>query len=502
MEAVKRISQSLKEKEVRHGQLSWVQYTTGYDFGVDDAYKAITEILGNKDDFETINKALKSDLSPMDHRRAYLLHKNFEPFHMSEAVNDLTEKINQKTNELSQILNKHRTIFEGKEVSSVEIAQILAKEDNRERRKAAYFAKNQVNQPMLDAGFLELVSMRKELARLRGKADFVALMLEEDELSPDLFENWKEEVRLMQPKMKETRRHYAEKFLGDSQIMPWDESYISGKLAPALNEKVDMSAFYEVLKNFFIKFGIDLSKMNITYDVFSRANKSEWGYNFPIETGKDSRILANVKDLYSEYNVLLHETGHGVHSFLTDPDDEMLNRGISGIISEGIANLFGGFLYDELFYEQFFNKAAVEANFNEIKEWQKINSFRAVHRILLDQAFYQQDIKNGKEVESLYWDLYKELFDEEPFGENPPWAFLIHHTTHPIYLHNYFMGDVTCQMLANVFNGLHGTKRVTEKPEAFGSFLLETVIKPSGSLPYPELFKAISGSDFTVRYMI
>ena len=502
MEAIQLISNDLKAKDIKYSQLSWVQYTVGYDFGVDEAYKELTKVYENKAYYKTIQDVLNPDLLEIDKRRVTLLKNAFEPYHLSEEVNKLSEKINEKSNELSQILNKHRTVFEGKEISSVEIAQILAKEENRDRRKAAFFAKNQVNAPLMEAGFLELVNMRKELAVLRGKTDFVALMLEDDELDPAMFQTWKQEVEQVLPKMTEARQKYAEKFLNDTKIMPWDEAYISAKLAPSLNAKVDMSAFYETLKNFFIKFGIDLSKMNITYDVFSRANKSEWGYNFPIETGKDSRILANVKDLYSEYNVLLHETGHGVHSFMTDPEDYLMNMGISGIISEGIANLFGGFLYDELFYSTFFKKEEVDANFKEIKEWQKINSLRAVHRILLDQAFYQTKLEGSQDIEKLYWSLYKELFNEEPYGENPPWAYLIHHTTHPIYLHNYFMGDVTCEMLAKVFNETNGTKNVTEKPELFGQFLLEKVISPSGRMPYPELFKAVSGSEFSLKYIL
>lgn len=502
MDKIKAIAEELNEKEVKYSQLSWVQYTAGYDFGVDEAYKELTQIFEDKVYFETLEKVLKTNLSDEDRRRTTLLFNIFEPYHLSSEVNELAEQINEKTNQLSNVLNLHRTVFEGKEISSVELTQILANEENRDRRKAAYFAKNQINQPLLEAGFLELVEMRKALAKLRGKQDFVALKLEEDELTPELFATWKEQMKSVLPKMKETRRKYAEKYLNDTEIMPWDENYISGKLAPALNQKVDMAAYYENLRGFFSNFGIDLTKMNITYDVFSRANKSEWGYNFPVETGKDSRILANVKDRYSEYEVLLHETGHAVHSFTTDPEDLLMNLGISGIISEGIANLFGNFLYDPLFYTKFFKEEEVANHFAEIKEWEKINLFRAIHRILFDQGFYQNEVKNGEDVEVLYWNLYKELFDEEPFGENPPWAYLIHHTTHPIYLHNYFMGDVTCEMLAKVFTEANGIEKITDKPEEFGKYLMEKVITPSGRLPYPELFKSISGSEFSLAYLL
>lgn len=502
MEQIFKIARELTERQTHYSKLSWVQYTVGFDLGIEDAYKAMLEVIENKSYFETVKAQLKAPLSPEDKRRVELLYKAFEPFHLSDDINALKQKITQKTNELSMVLNTHRVQFEGQPISSVDLAQILAKDDDRERRKAAYMAKNQVNQALVDAGFLELIALRKDLAKRMGKESFVALQLEEDELEPSLFASWKDDVAAMRPQMKALRTAYAKKYLDDDTVMPWDESYITSKLAPPLKEKVDMTAYYSVLKNFFEKFGIDISTMNITYDVFSRANKSEWGYNFTIETGKDSRILANVKDRYNEYGVLLHETGHAVHSFMSNPEEILLNLGISGIISEGIANLFGGFLTDPLFYSDFFEASDVEAAFKDLKEWQKINSFRAIHRIFFDQQFYLNDLQSHDDIEALYWSLYKDLFGEAPFCENPPWAFLIHHTTHPIYLHNYFMGDVTCAMLKEVFAEQHGEDALKKDPKAFGDFLYENVIKPSGRRPYPELFEAISGKPFTLKYLM
>lgn len=502
MEQILKIGRELLEKSTEYSKLSWVQYTVGFDLGLESAYKALMDVYENKAHFETVKNARETVTTPEDKRRVELLYKNFESFHLSDEINALSEKINNKTNELSMILNTHRSIFEGKETSSVELNQILAKEDDRARRKAAYMAKSSVNEALVNGGFFELIEMRKEMAKLRGKENFVALSLEEDELSLDLFSTWKDDVKALLPKMKEMRHAYAQKYLNADDIMPWDEMYITTQLAPALNKKVDMTNYYNVLKTFFLKFGIDLTTMNITYDIFSRANKSEWGYNFTIETGRDSRILANVKDLYNEFGVLLHETGHGVHSFMSDPEEILLNFGISGIISEGIANLFGGFLTDPLFYTAFFEESDVKEDFTALKEWQKINSFRAIHRILLDQSFYLTELKSNEDVEALYWSLYKELFDEEAFCENPPWAFLIHHTTHPIYLHNYFMGDVTCAMLKKVFNAQHGDDAISKNPEAFGTFLYENVIKPSGLYPYPELFERIAGEKFSLKYLM
>ncbi len=40
---VEELFKELKEKQVKASRLGWVQYTTGYDFGIEKAYKEITD---------------------------------------------------------------------------------------------------------------------------------------------------------------------------------------------------------------------------------------------------------------------------------------------------------------------------------------------------------------------------------------------------------------------------------------------------------------------------
>lgn len=502
MITIKEISDKLHELEVKYSQLSWIAYTTGLDQGVNEAYEAIVAHLKSDEYYIAINRAMEAATDSKEKRELQLLKNEFKPFHQSDDINALQLKINKKVNELMKVINSHRSVLDGKKISGAEIKQILTAEDDREKRKAAYLAYNQVNHPLFDAGFLELVEMRKELAKLNGFDNFIDYKLDEAELEPTVFDTWKDELAELLPEMNKKREEFAKKYLNDTMIYPWDELYIIGKIAPSLNTPTNMSRFYEHLVTFFNKFNINLDAYNITYDVFPRANKSEWGYNFPIDTGKDSRILANVKDKYDEYNVLLHESGHGIHSFLLSADEIMLNRGVSGIISEGIANLFQGFLTHELFYSDFFTKEQVEKEFNDLKEFMRYNRFRALFRIFFDQEFYRRELESFDHITGMYWDIRKGLFGEEPFMDNPPWAFTIHYTSHPIYLHNYFMGDVTCAMLKKVFKERYNVEDISEKPEEFGDFITKEIIESSGLYTYGELFERISGEKFKLSYLL
>ncbi len=497
------IARELEQKGARASRLSWTQYTTGFDFGVVQAQEDATAVLRNEDHYRTVLEHRQRDLSPLDRRRVELSYQGFKQYHISEEFNRLESAVRAKRNALSQLLNAHRVRLGGREVRSTEIAQILRSSPDRALRKKAFLARTQVNRPLVEAGILDLIRLRKELAAVYGAQDFVAYQLEMAELSPRVFDGWEEQAARLRTRYQEVCAALGHTYLRDERVMPWDTAYLAARLAPQLDHPVDMSGFYEIIRDLFHAMGFDISKYNITYDIFPRRNKSEWGYNFTIERGRDSRVLANVEGRYQELGVLLHETGHAVHSFCLDPDDILLNMGVSGIVSEGLANLFGSLLYHRACYRRFFRGGLrrVEADFARLREYNRAGAFTAMAGILFDQQLYRCDLRSLDDVNQLYWDALRRITGERPYASEPAWGFRIHYTTHPIYLHNYFLGDLTNKMLKQVFCRRHGVDDVMEKPRAFGKFLRKAVMSPSGTWPFLELFERISGEPFSLRWL-
>jgi Zn-dependent oligopeptidase len=70
----------------------------------------------------------------------------------------------------------------------VELNQVLSSESSREKRREAYFAKNQINKPMIEGGFIDLINLRKEYAKVYGVENFIAYKLEQDELDQNVFD--------------------------------------------------------------------------------------------------------------------------------------------------------------------------------------------------------------------------------------------------------------------------------------------------------------------------
>ncbi|MHC4600080.1 MAG: peptidase M3A and M3B thimet/oligopeptidase F, partial [Planctomycetota bacterium] len=250
-------------------------------------------------------------------------------------------------------------------------------------------------------------------------------------------------------------------------------------------------------------FGIPLGEYNITYDIFPRKNKSEWGYFFPVEMGKDSRILTNADNKYYQFGVLLHETGHAVHSLHTDAEDVLLAMGVSSTVSEGIANYFGDYLLKRQFYAPFFpeNPEEVEAHFRESEKWYRLGWIPSVHSILFDRELYLRDVETVDDIHQIIFDLYRDLLDLDPPDGPPPWAFRVQHTANPIYLHSYLLGRLTADVIEDGFKSRMGVETIEGREKEFWSFLLEEVIEPSGAYPFPEHFRRIAGEDFSVAVL-
>lgn len=502
---LERIGRELSGKRRDYGRLNWTKYTTGFDFGIDEAYAGIVEFLRDETRWNTIQEAADNPSDTLEARKAEILRKAFRPFHLSQEMTKLASEMQRLTSRLSAVLNTHRFKVDGVEKSGPDIGRILSESIDRELRRKAFLSRTSVAEPLIENGFLDLLHMRREYAEGMGRENFVSHSLEEQELDPRLFDSWPAEVKRAVPAMMNTRAEFASEFTGSDEVMPWDEAYIASAIAPQLHQEVDMSGFLNPIADLFQMFGFDIGSMNITYDIFPRKHKSEWGYNFPIETGSDSRILANVSNRFNEFRVLLHETGHGVHSFTSSPDEAVLNMGISGITSEGIANLFGSFRTREVFYGRFFSgedlkKARI--SFGRLDKWARASQLLNVGRILFDAGLHTGNPTSLKEIEDMRWRTEKELFGTPPYADRPVWANTIHHTTHPVYLHNYLLGDLMCDMLETVFLKREGLGDLTEKAGEFGEFLREEVIAPSGRYTFPELFRRISGEDLSLSLLV
>lgn len=494
MKQIHRLAEQLEKFDIAHSERTWVQYTTGIDLGVEESSKRRMAFLKDKKHFAVICKQLDRTLDPVDQRRVEILHNRFRWYHQSAKATKIFAQIDKLETELSDVLNKFRLTLDGKTVDTTQINEILRESPDRELRRRAFQARAQVNQPLVDAGFLRLVELRKEYALACKKSDFVALRLEMDELETTLFDGWAGELRQRKKELRKREMDLAQKLLGVEDLKEWDYGYAKHILCRDNNAKVEMRRFFEPIEKTFAAYGWEIGKLNLTYDVFPRKNKSEWGYNFTIRTGHDSRVLANVNDRFADFNVLMHETAHGVHFLGLDANERLLNLGISGIVAEGFANFFGDLSYSKEFLTQIFGRDCNDKlkSFEDLRRFSAFSAPAHVARTLFDHELYRRDLKSNQDIMDLKRTMLKDMLDLEPSTEDVPWAYLIHHTVVPVYLHNYFLGDVMTANMKKAFKKQFGSE-AESSPKRFGRFWRERVLQPSGRYKFAELHENVCG---------
>lgn len=483
-----------------YAQRLWVQYTTGLDLGLAEARKKNNDFKKNPELYRLVCDTLAGPADAAEKRKAAILKNEIREFHQSEKVQKIFEEIQTLQNQLMDLINKFRCEIGGKEMPTTEIRKILAEDPNREHRRQAYQASAPLNQKLVDAGFLKLLDLRRELAVAAGQPDYVSYALVDSELPVDLFADWQQICAERRGRYQNKINALAQTYLNLETLAPWDERYLKTKISGYNQAEADMNGFFGPISRTFAKFGFDIDKLNITYDIFPRKNKSEWGYNFTIAISQDSRVLANVTNRFSNYNVLLHETAHAVHFLTLNADDVAYHPGISSLVSEGFANFFGSLSYSREFLNEIFAADQAEKAYTEFQELRKLDhlqSFQSVSRILFDKDLYLADIRSAQDIQDLLRRTETETLGRTSHDEIP-WANLIHHTGYPIYLHNYFLGDVMCEKMKQVF-ARHQGVAAEDQPLAFGSFWRDKVLRPSGRYPLPELFEKICEEKMSIE---
>ncbi|MEA3265941.1 MAG: hypothetical protein U9P42_03230, partial [Candidatus Fermentibacteria bacterium] len=138
MDNLEVLAKELQNLNTEYSRLNWAKYTTGLDFGVNDAFNSVVDFLKSDHHWDTIQGCKETETDPVSIRKTLIMERDFKPFHLSENLNKLSMDIQQLTSKLSAVLNTHRCKVNGIEMSSPDIARILSTNQDRKLRKEAY----------------------------------------------------------------------------------------------------------------------------------------------------------------------------------------------------------------------------------------------------------------------------------------------------------------------------------------------------------------------------
>lgn len=265
-------------------------------------------------------KELEEKLSPVLFKSMEVQRKSMS----KEIVGDMVEE-NRLVSEYSKLMAGMEFEFRGEKMPRATLAGFF-KSDDRETRREAYEVLGrglEQHKAELDRIYDELVHVRDRMAKKMGYKNFVELgyhrmgRLCYDENSVAAFrENI---LRDITPVVARLRTENARR-MGISQFMLYDNDVITpgGDPVPAGGKDNIFAAAKVVYHGLGEETGkfIDMMLENEAFDVDARKNKWGGGYCTEFPKYKQPFILANFNGTAGDVDVITHEGGHALNSYL------------------------------------------------------------------------------------------------------------------------------------------------------------------------------------------
>ena len=495
---------------------------TGEDFKrYSELQLRLEKVYTSKEDFAFVKRIKKSGKLQDDHlaRMVDLLYLRYLG---NQIDSTLLQRIVDLSTKVENKFNIFRAKYDGKEISTNEIYEILRKENDSEKRRKIWEANKRVG-PIVLTDMMELVTLRNEAARQLGFDNYYTMSLTLAEQSEDelvrIFAELEELTRKPFLKLKGELDESLSKRYGirPQQIRPWHYHDPYFQEAPQ-TDKIDLDLFYrgkdpvEIAKHFYDSIGMTVDDILARSDLYEKEGKNPHAFCTDMDRKGDVRILANMKDNNYWMETILHELGHGVYDKYIDPSLPYILRTYPHIcMTEASAMYFSRFSHDPAWM-----RAALGLDEDKAQKIApKIQEFLRLKQLIFArwcQTMYHFErgmYKNpNQDLNKLWWDIVERFqFVKRPEGRNEPdWATKIHIVSSPVYYHNYMLGELIASQLHHYVKTkvLDGTEREVSicSNRSVGRYFLEVVYKPGDTLPWDKHVERITGEPLTARYFV
>jgi peptidyl-dipeptidase A len=469
-------------------------------------------------------KRLVSAAGELPRTQARALQTAALAYRRNQLPQHLLEQMVQQSKEIERLFNTFRAELNGKKLTNNDLLEMLADENDSDRRQSIWEALKQVG-TVVSGKLIELAKLRNQAASHLGFDNYweMAIVLQEHE--PDqllaIFEELEQLTREPFSRMKAgLDRELADRFhIDPAAMMPWHYDNPFFQAAPP-SAAVDLDEFYEkkakediteIAREFYNDIGLPIDSVLERSDLYEREGKDQHAFCISIDRGDDVRTLCNIKPTAEWMDTMLHEQGHAVYDLNVDRRlPYNLREPAHVFTTEGVAMLFGALAKNPSWIIAYAGAnpdrigELADAIFEQRRREQLIFARWTMVMLHFEKALYEDP---DQDLNARWWD-YKERFQmlKRPPGRNESdWAAKPHFTIAPVYYHNYMLGELFASQLRRTLAELAGHEGPTAEldftgQKEFGPFLKDKVLRPGRVLPWPRFVRRATGERLTAKH--
>lgn len=503
----------------------WDANTTGDKAAFDrktEAERAIVDLHSDKAVFAKI-KALKDGgkiKDPIMARELDVMYRSFLP---GQADPELQKKIVALESEVEEIFNKHRGMVDGKEISENDIRKTLSETKDTKAAEKAWKAYMEVGAKVAPK-LKEVVTLRNELAKKMGFANYFAMKLALQEINEkDLIALFDELDQLTREPFAALKKDIdsiqAAKFgVKIDELRPWNFGDLFFQEAPAL-EAVNLDDLYKdqdliaLSKKYYESMGMEVDDILARSDLYEKPGKSPHAFSTNLNRGDDVRVLCNLKPNVYWADTMIHELGHAVYDKYIGKDVPfLLHEPSHSLTTEGYAMMVGAIVKNEDWLRRGLSLPDDKAG--PLSQAAR-RSLRAEKLIFARWSQVMTRFEQGmytnpdQDLGKLWWDLKKryQMLNPPESVSRPDYAAKIHIVTAPVYYHSYLMGELfACQVHAYIAKNIakvddpHKTSFFGSKE--IGQYMRDKIFGPGNLYPWNEFTKLATGEPLSPKYFV
>lgn len=498
---------------------NWENSLTGTEESADrlaDLTGRLRKVYASPVEYAELKQIADGGLSdPLLMRQSDILLRAF----LSEQMpSETIDRIVRLEADLELEFSNYRAEFRGRPHTDNEVHHILRDSDDAALRREAWMASKTLGFQVAER-VLELVNLRNGAARALGYRDYYAMAFALDELDESrVFNTFDELIALSDPHWTAWKSEFdakqAVRFgITADELRPWHHTDLFFQETPPGDVNLDRyftdKDIVEITRRYFSAIGLPIEPIVLRSDLFERPGKNQHAFCTDIDREGDVRVLCNVAQDERWMGTMLHEYGHAVYDFYSDPALPWILRSPAHTLStEAIAEMMGRFSKDPNWLKLYADIPAdelssVAMSTKQEKRVQFLMSTRwIVTMCRFEQSMYRDPDQN---LNALWWDLVERYqgVRRPDDRDAPDWASKLHLCLAPCYYQNYLLGElVAAQLLnylrTNVVPGIQAEALHTS-PDV-GGWLHEAVFRQGAKRHWEDALEFATGERLNAGY--